>query len=229
MGPVYREREPLSCREAELILRVLEPETRLEKNETARDAIAHVMYECGICGQRGLSVIAERAMTCERAITVWAAKREPFNLKAADTFEQALALEHIWKRCNEWPCRQICAYQRNISKLAPTVEKALGQLTAFVVGLFIETGWPVGELIGNQARNAKDTLDTLVPEIGDELKYLRFLGDKILGNFRAALSELFEDDTSAVRALRKKFKEILDTIRRIEDVNEDGKNIEDKE
>ncbi len=97
----------LSCRESQLLLRVIPLDKKYsEMNPEEQAAVAHYCTNnggnyggCLPCKKSGLSKIISREISCKEAIEIWATKPGPFYLGSeVETIREITALEHVWGR-----------------------------------------------------------------------------------------------------------------------------------
>lgn len=170
----------LSCREANLILRVtpLRKNTNeMSKEETA--AIKHYVF-CKPCRDRGLAEILNTKLSCREAILIWAEKARALWLSGQETIIDEYAVEHVWGKyqwknwrggcgyatltgCQERPCRELHNYWERVPMSSSAGDGPGGviHLFPFLIKNFIKEGWRINELLAIQEKRISKVIEDI--------------------------------------------------------------------
>lgn len=176
--------ETLSCREAELLLRVipLDKERKDMKPEEV-GAVEHYYNlnpGCKPCRERGIRKILQREISCQGALETCANNPGPLYLSGIRSLKELLAVEHVWGRwiprdegsyhfqiesCKEKPCFGLRYFWINTPlSSAYNGEKEVAEEIPFLIKVFRETGWPLENILNIQSRRIEEVLEKLTQE-----------------------------------------------------------------
>lgn len=185
--PAEKPKLELSCREANLIIRLTPLEKNFEKMcEEEVAAIKHYLG-CGGCRDRGLADILERQLTCREAVLVWAKHAQalwqscnPAIFFTSKTLLETYAVEHVWGKfqwrnsrggcdwdpttaCHENPCRSLQYYWASIPMSSSAGDGPEGVINLFhtLAEIFLKEKWPLNKLLTIQ----KNRITMLIRDI----------------------------------------------------------------
>lgn len=201
----------LSCREAQLLLRVIDPDKKFNRytdEETA--ALRHYgeFRGCPECHDLGLEVITHRPLTHQEAIECWVAAPDHSLLfwTRCDSLRDCLASEHIvgrYKRVPEprmsdepeWvsyfqPCsHEACRIVGTFWREAPLCshydgDRETTMLLPLTLWVYRKQGWPIDSLLNQQARVLECRLTQLAAHTPDA----GYAADEIRANMTALMA-----------------------------------------
>lgn len=177
-------KEGLTCREAQLLLKVIPKEKRVDAmSPTELGAFQHYIG-CVGCLNLGLENITGTSITCLQALLVWAEHAGALWLYSNpgmpwgrfDSLLQQQGLEHVWGRyqrnamggigynnflgCRKRCCQSLVAYWHSIpmSSGAGDGEQGVRGLYPWLLGIFEREGWPLDQLFKVQTARVAQLL-----------------------------------------------------------------------
>lgn len=205
----------LSCREAQLVLRIVPLQKNVKDMEEEEIAASkHYLY-CKSCRDRGLDEVLDRTLSCQKALLVWA--EHPWALwldfipgarVERETLIQEQAVEHVWGKyrwenprgakgydystaCRERPCRGLWHYWHRVPMSSGAGDGPSGpiNLMPFLIELFLKEEWPLDELLAIQEKRLEKVLEGLREEdhsIGHgHYHFMDELGAEVQANIEA--------------------------------------------
>lgn len=177
----------LSCREANLILRVIPLRKNVSKmKEEEIASIKHYIY-CKDCRDRGLADILYSKMSCREAILVWAECATALWLDCSpalcpdiETLAELYAAEHVWGNyqwknsrggqgwdigtgCRARSCLNLYSYWASVPMSSSAGDGPGGviHLFPFLFETFLEEKWPLDELLAVQEKRIAAVLNDI--------------------------------------------------------------------
>lgn len=174
----------LSCREAQLILRVIPLRKNVsEMKEEEIASIKHYIY-CKDCRDRGLADILDTKLSCKEAILVWAERAGALWLDCSSVFGPRIetlielyAAEHVWGKyqwknsmdgsgwdidtgCRERSCLNLHSYWASVPMSSSAGDGPGGviHLFPFLFEVFLKQEWALDELIDVQKKRVAAVL-----------------------------------------------------------------------
>jgi hypothetical protein len=154
----------LSCRESQLLLKVIPMEKELSGGSPEEKAAAGHYIGCDPCQRKGLHEITGTKLSCQEAILVWAKSNRALFLSGRDDIKTQLAKEHVWgrwvkrtddhgfdssfERCQNKPCEKLFIYWQRVP-MSSHYDGGSGviHLLPAVLEIFREQKWSLNEIL----------------------------------------------------------------------------------
>lgn len=202
----------LSCREAHLLLKVISVDKKFTKMSEEELQAGRHYIACNGCRKIGFATITGKTLTHKEALEAWAKRPGPLYLESITggvfpsikTFNEQLAIEHVWGRWVEWEgghpgyndmyescpersCSRLAYYWRSagLSSHYDGERHVIGEIP-FLISIFREEGWSLKNLLAIQ----KERVLYLLSEIRKVPKNLGHRADDMAEEIEANVKTL---------------------------------------
>jgi hypothetical protein len=164
----------LNCREAQLILRVMDPNSETNGGTPEEAAACRHYSGCVACKKIGLSKIIGKELTCQETLEILARNPGPHYLRGGSSIREQLAIEHVFGRriegkseiygaCEKPSCMRLFHYWLD----APLScfydgEEELAREIPLLIEIFVKEGWPLNKLLEIQQQRLMTLVNSLV-------------------------------------------------------------------
>lgn len=167
----------LSCRESNIILRVIPLRKNIDDMKEEETAAIKHYVSCKSCRDRGLAGILDMRLSCQEAILIWAERARALWLSGQETLMDEYAVEHVWGKyqlknwmggcgydtftgCQERPCQELHNYWARVPMSSSAGDGPGGviHLFPFLIRNFLKEGWPLNELLAIQKKRISEVI-----------------------------------------------------------------------